>query len=100
MGWPRDRMDAKNPCQRRIEAALGQSGKNALEERRLRRPGLADVPRELRPVEEVPHGRLGTRRTGSLEETSLARRIRYDFALEPGLFHLISESARQLRTGR
>src|SRR5579872_5989004 len=93
-------MDAKNPCQRCIEAALGQDGKTALEERRLRRAGLADVSRELRSVEEVPHGGLGAWRTGGIEETGMARCVRYEFALEPGLFRIVSESPRQLRRGR
>ena len=84
-------------------AGVGRGEEPALEERRIRDPGLAALsPRDIDPAATLSDGRLGPRRVrpGRSRPRWLGADSLAADAVSPGLFRPDAQSARQLRPGR
>ena len=92
-------METADERECRDPASLGRGEEPDLDERRAHRAGLAAVSDRLRSGTEVPDGRRSPRRPFGRRRLVLADALERH-PLEPGLFRLDAQPARQLRTGR
>ena len=83
-----------------LKPLWGKTRESPLDAATIRSPGLADVSGAItirrRSIRWWSRCTAARRRRKNL----LAQCVRYDVAFEPGLFRVLSESARQLRRGR
>src|SRR5215469_2725515 len=92
-------MEAVDACQCRREAFLGRAEKPPMEERWLRRAGLARLPCEFRSIEKISLGRQCPRRPGLRCPLRLAGGHQLpDDAAGARLFRPVPESSGKFRS--